>query len=101
MAPIKGSKIKAPTNRMFEDLKSKSFLSHRAFIRKPRPRNETHVKKSEIIVWVSLNASPMPIGIMVSRPEICRRKPMFAKILLFIWLPSFVTPGSAKSFAGF
>jgi hypothetical protein len=74
-APIKGITMKEAKNNTLDDLKSKSFLSHKAFKRKPQPRKATQAMKSETTVWVSSKYNPTPIGRMVSNPAICSRNP--------------------------
>jgi len=71
---------KASRIRVHEDLKSRSFLSHRAFIKKPETKKVIHVKKSGARVWISFRYNPTRIGKTVSNPAIWSRKPKFAKI---------------------
>ncbi len=70
--------MKEPRNSMLDDLKSKSFLSHKAFNRKPQPRNVTHAMKSETTAGVSLRYKPTAIGRIVSNPAIWSRNPRLA-----------------------
>lgn len=79
MAPIRGKRINVAKKRKWDLLKSSSFLSQKAFRRKPRPRNATHAKESEITAFVSSKYNPTRIGKMVSKPEICNKNPRFAK----------------------
>ena len=76
--------MKADRNRIFAALKSKSFLSQRAFSMKPNPRKPTDDMKSEITASVSLKTKPKAIGKMVIIPAICRRKPKFAQMRRYI-----------------
>ncbi len=51
-------------------MKSRSFLSESAFMRKPQAKKDMHVKKSDAIACVSPKYSPIRIGRTVSKPEI-------------------------------
>ena len=85
IAPISGIIKKASRIRTQEDLKSRSFLSHKAFIRKPQAKKDMHVRKSGAKVWVSLRINPRRIGKTVSKPAIWSKKPKFAKIFFIMW----------------
>jgi len=50
IAPISGIIRKASRIKTQEDLKSRSLLSHRAFMKKPHARKDTQAKKSGIKV---------------------------------------------------
>ncbi len=80
-APISGIAMKAERNRMFADLKSNSFLSQRAFKKKPK---RTQDMKSEITACVSLKTKPNPMSKIVYIPAICSKKPKFAKMGRYI-----------------
>ena len=84
IAPISGIIRKASRIRTHEDLKSRSFLSHRAFMKKPHARKNTHAKKSGTKACISLRYSPKRIGRTVNRPEICSKKPKFARMCLLM-----------------
>ena len=81
--------MKAVRNNTLDDLKSKSFLTHKAFNRKPQPRKATHAMKRETTAWVSSKYNPTPIGRTVSNPAICNKNPRLAqtRLLIVVYMP--------------
>lgn len=65
--------MKVARNRKLELLKSSVFLSHKALSKNPHARNATHAENRAMTACVSLKYKPTPIGIIVSKPDICSK----------------------------
>jgi hypothetical protein len=93
--------MKAAKTRTLADLKSRSFLSHKAFMKNPQARKPTHARKSGTNCCVSLRYNPIKIGTVVNTPAICSKKPKFAKMRLRIAIHHFLVSRLAKKLVEF
>jgi hypothetical protein len=82
---MKLSRKKTNTTRAHDCLNVSSFLSQRAFNRKPKTRNPVAARKRAIVADISFKIKDIIIGNIMNIPEICMTNPRLDKIaLIFI-----------------
>lgn len=79
---MKLNRKKTSTIKAQDCLKVSSFLSQRAFNRKPKTRNPVAARKRAIVADISFKIKDIIIGNIMNNPEICMTNPRLDKIAL-------------------